>query len=70
MEGAVESALQTGFLAVEHGQRLLAHEADVTHPLGLIQLEEFCIVGGVFPLEGVESGFLVVETAQAPRRQG
>ncbi len=70
VERSVKSTLQAAFLAVEHGQRLGAQGCQVTHPLVVIQLEFFSIVGGVFHFEGVEAGFHMVESAKTPGCHG
>ena len=70
VESAVEGALQAAFLAVEQGQRAFALGGCVAHAAGVIQIEILLHSHETLQLAGVETGFLMVETSEAPGRHG
>jgi hypothetical protein len=70
VESAVKSALETGFLAVEQDQSLLAPTCGASHLAGVIKFKVLSDVGEAFYLVGVEAGFLMVEASESPIRQG
>src|SRR5579859_7230057 len=61
VQGAVESALETAFLAVEQSQRAFAPRGCMAHAAGVIQLEIFLHAYQTLQLAVVETGFLMVE---------
>jgi hypothetical protein len=70
VEGAVEGALQTAFLAVEQAQGGFAPSGGVAHAAGVIQIEILLDGCEDFQFGDVEAGFLMVEASKPPIRQG
>ena len=70
VEGTVESSLQTAFLAVEEAQRGFAPSHCVAHATSVVQIAIFLDGRQTLQLVRVEAGFLVVEAAESPIRQG
>ena len=70
VEGAVKSALQTAFLAVEQAQCAFAPSGGVAHATGVIQIEILLDGRENFQLGGVEAGFLMIEASESPIGQG
>jgi hypothetical protein len=70
VQGAVESALQAAFLAVEQAQRAFAPSGCVAHTAGVVKIEILLDGREGFQFGGVEAGFLMVETPESPIRQG
>ena len=70
VQGAVKSALQTGFLAVEQSQFGFAPSDCVAHAASVVKIEILLDGREDFQFGGVEAGFLMVEAAESPIRQG
>ena len=66
VQGTVEAALQTAFLAVEHVQRLVAAVGYQTQAFGVVQFEACSTDCMFFHLERVKTSFHMVEAAEAP----
>jgi len=70
VQGAVEGALQAAFLAVEQAQFGFAPSDCVAHAASVIQIEILLDGREGFQFGGVEAGFLMIEAAESPIRQG
>src|SRR5260370_31981016 len=70
VHGAVESALEAGFLAAERGDSVLVCVDGHAGESVAIELFFRVQLGEVFPFFGEEGGFGVVEPAEAPHRHG